>query len=651
MLISVLLCSVTMMAQKAERDSIGNEFDLEQVVVTGTRTPKMLKDTPVYTRLITRNDIQKTDATNIKDLLQQELPGVEFSYAMNQQSHLNFAGFGGQSILFLVDGERLAGEAMDDVDFARLNMDNVERIEIARGAVSALYGSNAGGGVINIITKDASKPFSLNLNGRYAKHNNWRYGGSIGLNGNGVQNLFSLNHNSIDNYDVTSAPNPVTRVITTIYGDRVWNIKDQLSYKFKPFEGLGVVKLTAKAGYFFRETVRTIDQPERYRDFSGGLRGQWDINQKNNIELGYSFDQYDKSDFQRITKLDIRDYSNVQNSFRGLYNHSLREKDILTFGFDYMHDYLFNPNLKDERRQQDCFDLFGQYDCVISPKWELVGALRYDYLSDDHTSRVTPKISARYIPARNLNIRFGYGMGFRAPSLKEKYYNFDMAGIWIVEGNPNLKAETSHLFNASVEYTRSNYNLSLNTYYNNVTNKLANAAPHFKTPEDKLPYLPYTNLPGYSVYGGDMSFQARWNNGIGFRFSYALTKEELPKDRDGNTINNQYIPARTHSITLRVDYDRQFTKNYGLYASINGRWLSSVENKEYADYYDISKGTVTVKYPPYSIWKLQLVHRLWKKVKITMALDNILNYKPKYYYLNCPLTDGINLQIGASFDI
>ena len=150
-----------------ERDTIA----LSQVVVTGTRTPKTLADAPVATRVITSKDIERTDATDIQDLLTQELPGVEFSYAMNQQTHLNFSGFGGQSILFLVDGERLAGETMDDVDFSRLLMAGVERIEIVKGAASALYGSNALGGVVNIITKESVRPWALHLDTRWGRHN------------------------------------------------------------------------------------------------------------------------------------------------------------------------------------------------------------------------------------------------------------------------------------------------------------------------------------------------------------------------------------------------------------------------------------------------------------------------------------------------
>ena len=189
----------TTMAQETRLDSISRMFSLNDVVVTGTRTPKFLKDTPIQTRVINAKDIAKLDATNVQDLLQQELPGVEFSYAMNQQTHLNFSGFGGQGVLFLVDGERLAGETMDDVDFTRLNMDNVERIEIVKGAASALYGSNATGGVINIITKRNKQPWTLNVNARYAKHNEQRYGASLGLSNKHWNNLLSANINRIDN--------------------------------------------------------------------------------------------------------------------------------------------------------------------------------------------------------------------------------------------------------------------------------------------------------------------------------------------------------------------------------------------------------------------------------------------------------------------
>lgn len=627
-------------------DSIYKCVEMEQVVVTGTRTPKLLANTPVLTKIITASDIAKADATNLRDLLQQVLPGVEFSYAMNQQVHMNFSGFGGQSMLILVDGERLAGETMDDVDFSRLCMDNVDHIEIVKGAASALYGSNAAGGVINIITKNGIRPFALNLNARLGRHHEQRYGLSWQQGAGRWSNLLTINRNKSDNYDVHNGDNPVTRVVATIYGDATWNFKEQLSYR--PSEKLS---LTGRAGYFYRQLVRTSETPERYRDFSGGLRGVWKPDTHNSLDLSYAFDQYDKSDYQRITRLDIRDYSNVQNSLRLLYNHTFGSDDVLSLGADYMHDYLFNTNLEDRTRRQDSFDAFAQYDWNVSRQWEAVGALRYDYFSDGRISRLTPKVSVRYQPVRNLNFRASYGMGFRAPTLKEKYYNFDMAGIWIVEGNPALKPEVSHNFNLSADYTHRHYNFTLAAYYNRIRDKIATGAPFYKNPSDRIPHLPYLNLDDYSVSGGEATAQARWPNGLTARLSYAYTHERLPKDKNSNAVNNQYIPARKHSMTGHIDWDRQFSTAYGLNIGLDGRFLSAVDNQEFVDYYDISKGIRTIHYPAYALFKLSLVQRIGKAVKASVILDNLFNYKPEYYYLNCPLTDGTNLMVGLSVDV
>ncbi len=631
-----------------------DDVTLDSVVVTATRTPKPFMDVPVQTRLITLKEIERLDATNVQDLLEQELPGVEFSKSYNGQTHMNFSGFGGQSVLFLVDGERLAGETMDDVDFARLNMSNIERIEIVKGAASALYGSSATGGVINLITKQATQPWSLNVNGRGSKHNDWRYGLNFGLNRKYIQNQLTLAGTTIDNYSFHNGSNQKATVISQFYGDETYHVDDKFTWR--PSK---LFRFSAKAGYFFRQQVRTETAPERFRDFSGGLRGLYTPTDHDQWELVYHFDQYDKSDYQKLSGLDVRDYSNVQNTFRALYNHTFPSGDILTVGADYLHDYLFNKNLEGEEREQDSFDAFAQYDWTLNQQWEMVSALRYDYFSDGHQSQVTPKLSARYKPRRNLSFRAGYGMGFRAPSLKERYYNFDMAGIWIIQGNPDLVPEISNNFNASVEYTRWHYNFTVSGYYNLVKNRLATGSPFVDaTIDPSVPdqlYLSYINLEEYQTYGFDVSVNTHWDNGLGARLSYAYVHEELPTDADGESINNQYVPARAHSATALVSWDHRFTKQYALSLSLNGRALSGVDNLEFVDYRtygDDGKLLRTkIHYNPYTLWKLSLSQRFGSAFKVTIAVDNLFNYKPDYYYLNAPLTDGIKLQIGASIDI
>ena len=656
---TLLLACMLSLGIHAQGDNLQHDFErdtivLSQVVVTGTRTPKTLADAPVATRVITTKDIERTDATDIQDLLTQEMPGVEFSYAMNQQTHLNFSGFGGQSILFLVDGERLAGETMDDVDFSRLLMAGVERIEIVKGAASALYGSNAEGGVVNIITKESTKPWNLHLDTRWGRHNSQRHSGIFSLNRRHWSNALSASFSDIDNYKVSSKANPATRVFSEVYGDRVVNVKDKITVR--PTDGL---KLSARAGYYFRQVPRVLNEPERYRDFSAGAKGEWNITDNDFAELSYTFDQYDKSTLQRLQNLDIRTYSNVQNSVRALYSHSMSSGDILTLGGDMMRDYLVNDKLTEGKRQQTTADAFAQYDWNISQQWEAVGALRYDYFSDGSLSRLTPKLSLRYQPRHNVTLRTSYGMGFRAPTLKEKYYEFDMSGIWIVEGNANLRAEMSHNLNASVEYTKGRFNIMAMGYYNSVKNKIRTGTPYYSPLTSRSArsdallaknlYLSYTNLDTYSVYGTDLTARYRWDI-VSAKVGYAFTKERLPKS-NGNTINNQYIPARPHALNWEVAVDKTFSSDYSLSATLSGRFLSSVDNEEYRNYYDLSQGTTTIHYPAYSLWKLMVVGHLWSRIKLSVAIDNLLNYKPDYYYLNAPITDGTNVMIGLGVEL
>ena len=192
---AVFMPAISLSAQTAFRDSV----ELDPIVVTASHTPKSLKDAPVVTRLITLRDIKIVDATNIQDLLIQEIPGLEFGFAMSQETSLIMSGFGGNSVLFLVDGERMAGETMDNVDYNRMNLDNVGRIEIVKGASSALYGSNAVGGVVNIISRESLEPWTANANTRFNTFGNeWRHGASFSFNTKKWNSLTNFQHTRID---------------------------------------------------------------------------------------------------------------------------------------------------------------------------------------------------------------------------------------------------------------------------------------------------------------------------------------------------------------------------------------------------------------------------------------------------------------------
>ena len=127
------------------QDEGEKEIVLKEVVVTATRAAKNLKDVPITVQVITAEDIRKSQATNFQSFLESEFAGINFTYD-GGMPNINMLGFGGKYVLFLMDGERMAGETFDNIDYNRIDLDNIERIEIIKGASSSLYGSNALGG-------------------------------------------------------------------------------------------------------------------------------------------------------------------------------------------------------------------------------------------------------------------------------------------------------------------------------------------------------------------------------------------------------------------------------------------------------------------------------------------------------------------------
>ncbi|MBD5221943.1 MAG: TonB-dependent receptor [Bacteroidales bacterium] len=617
--------SETMPADTTDYDIFAKE--LEQVVVTGTRTPKLLKNSPVLTRVISEDDLRKADATNIADLLQTELPGVEFSFSMNQQVSLNMQGFGGNSILFLVDGERLAGETLDNIDYNRLNLADAGKIEIVKGGASSLYGSNAVGGVINIISRDANAPWRVNLNAKVGAHAEQRYGLNASFAGKNVKSTTTFQWSHINSYNMKHAGD-----FSRFYGGHNYSLRERLSYQ--PIDRLS---LTGRAGYYFRERNSAETSHDRYRDFSAGLKGVYDFNGGHNIEIGYTFDQYDKSSFQTITKSDVRNYSNVQHTVRAIANVALLTDYLLTLGADFSRDYLQSYQFENGgHKSQVTADGFAQLDFTPVKDFHLVAGGRFDFFSEASMKHLTANLSMMYRLGRT-SLRASYSGGFRAPTLKEMYMAFDMAGIFMIYGNPDLKAESSHNFQASAEYARGNWSAGLGGFCNLVDQRITTAW------SQSLKGQVYTNIGRVNIAGLEANVAWRSSLGLGARASYIFTHEHV---RHGEPYS---ASTRPHTATLRFDYSKKW-KNYGFSVVLNGRILSAVNVDEFTSATSY-EDTERVHYPAYTIWKLSLSQDIYKGISLTLAADNLFNYVPKYYYSNSPATTGITLSAGLSVDL
>lgn len=604
---------------------------LDEVVVTATRTHKSLKDVPVVTRLISADDIKKTDATNIQDLLTEEIPGLEFGYAMSQETSLNMGGFGGKAVLFLVDGERLAGETMDNVDYNRLNLGNVGQVEIVKGASSALYGANAVGGVVNLISRESKEPWSLNLNSRYrSEGNEWRTGGELNCNIGHFNSNTSVQYSTAETIKLTDAFDTQSN-IHDIYGGHSLNIKERLTYRVNDN-----LRFVARGGYFARVSTRS-NYDDHYHDYTGGLKSVWDIAGKQNLEVSYSYDQYDKSRYVGGMLTHDHDYSNRQHIVHGLYTRFFGQ-NALTVGGDYLHDYLTTYQfLSGEKHTQESVDVFAQFDCNPQEWLNLVGSVREDYFSASKNNAVTARIAVM-VKTAPITVRASYAGGFRAPTLKEMYMNFDMAGIQMIYGNPDLKPEKSHNFNLSAEKNglvnwsllRGSYSVTLSGYYNYYNSRITTT--DFPGDADREAGAIYCNEDGVKVSGIDFNARYRLLMGIGASVSYNYLHVS------GRSVDSQFSQPRPHSATWRLDYEKQICSAYKIYAALSGRYMSKPESN-----YDTDGA--------YSLWKLTLQQRVWKGININFMIENLFDYRPEVYYWNSAPTTGRTYSVGLSLDV
>ena len=643
---------ISLSAQTAFRDSV----ELNPIVVTATQSPKTLKDAPVVTRLITPHDIKISDATNIQDLLIQEMPGLEFGFAMGQETSLNMSGFGGNAVLFLVDGERMAGETMDNVDYNRMNLDNVGRIEIVKGASSALYGSNAVGGVVNIISKESLDPWTANANSRFNTFGNeWRHGAGFSFNTGKWNSQTSFQHTRIEPVDLPKPYSPEEIAVELmkkaqglpydesvlnddsnldrLYGQKTYNVKERLIWR--PTDRL---TLTGRGGYFFRTSERdTYDY--HFNAYSAGLKGRYAWN-KRLIELFYAYDQYDKANFTPDgTRTHDHDYSNRQHVVHALFSRSFGNSSLMV-GADYMHDYLSTYQfIAGTSHSQNNIDGYAQFDWNITPRLNVVGSLRYDYFSASSQKAFTQRLALVYkFPW--LTFRANYASGFRAPTLKEMYMHFDMGNMgYMILGNPDLEPERSHNINVAIERQNriSNsgiidgvYNFTLVGYCNIFDKRITTIDGG---DYEGMPSALYWNEDGVKVWGVDISMGHYFDWGMTLKLNYSWMHES------GDVYFSQFNQPRNHSLTWRIGYGHRFSRHYALDAALSGRNFGKPQSGRT----DVDQG--------YTIWKLMLQHHLWKGINLNTAIDNLFNYKPKGYYYTSPLTTGTSFTIGLSVDI
>lgn len=604
-----------------------SETALNELVVTGSRYERQLKDVPVITRVISREEIETVNPVDFTTLLEYTLPGIQFYYnTMSQVPEITYQGMDAKAVLFLLDGERISGESGDsNIDYSRFNINDIERIEVVRGAASTLYDSRAIGGVINIITKKSVRPFTASMHTRYAGKKGQSYSASAGVNLHRFSSLTSFGWRKRDSYlvkdeqgkqkEIINPDGSVTKgktepVAFNIYGYSIMDVSQKLSYNFSDrFTG------SARISYYTnkRDKYDNARYYQRYRDLilSGKLKWQFADNQ--NLDLSYIRDNYIKDNV--YVDDDERVYGNVNSTIR-LYYTGMFGKHTLSGGVDLLREDMKHHFMKDTATvHMNQYSFCLQDDWQLTDKMNVVVGVRGDK-GGSYRLHFTPKVSVLYRPLRTITLRAGYSQGYRIPNLKELYQEFNMGGMGIMMyGNKDLKPEEGTQISASVEYDYKGLNLSVSTYHNRYKNKISY---EYISP-GKSWNMKYVNALNVKTTGVEVT--ANYKLPFGLRFSGGYSYVYDYDERDG--YNMSWV--RPHSARLSSVYKHRFGKTTESVA-FNTSWVSSITRYAYSS---SDKTYTKTKYDPRTLCSLNLRSELPRGIAIGLMVDNIFNYRDK----------------------
>ncbi|WP_303012752.1 TonB-dependent receptor [uncultured Bacteroides sp.] len=611
------------------------QSSLEEVVVTGTRTEKPLKDVPVLTRVIGQKEIQALNPMDIETLLQYELPGIQFSYnSMSKLPEITYQGMSGEYLLFLVDGERISGEGSDhNPDFSRFNIDDIERIEVVKGAQSTLYASNALGAVINIITKSANRPFSGNINARYGNNSGQKYTVSGGTKQSRFSSFTTISHRRKDTYTISddsetertiinpdgSTSKDVSSYSSTIRGYQIWDASQKFGYAFTD-QLKGEIK-----GTYYRNkrdnATANAKTNDIFSNYTISARLNYLFNADHRLDFSYVFDNYRKDIDYFLAGYSKKNYENFVQTARLNYTGNFNDRHTFTAGVEANFEYLKHYMFKDSTNyNQQSYVIYLQEDWKVSDKINVIAGVRTDYHSKYHL-RVTPKISAMYKPVELLTLRAGYAQGYRTPTLKELYEEYDMGGLgmFTIHGDENLKAENSYQFSLSGEVNKGIFYASLSGYYNKFKNKIILGTLEYIEDGKRMPDMKYMNSDNSESVSMEAIARIRTDCGLMLQGSYAYVHEK--EEYQGYNLSL----TRPHSVTFNASFQHKFGK-VDTSVALYGQWSSKLHTNQY----DATEHTITeYNYDARTICTLNTSARFPRGISVSLGIDNLFNYKDK----------------------
>jgi outer membrane receptor for ferrienterochelin and colicins len=521
----------------------GGETRIENVVVTATMTEKMVKDAPGAVEIISEQEIVEMNAQTVAEAI-EEAAGLVVTTETGRQMRPGIRGTGKLHTLVLVDGRRIAAGFKDMTGLEQIPVDLVKRIEIVRGPAAALYGSDAIGGVVNIITKRPPQKLALGATAQYGQttYSEGDEGVGSAYAGTTIGRLGVLmagGYREQDGYDRDGvAPSDQDKVRLKSAGGR-------FSYKLgEDHELLAGFECVDRTAIGLRD-MEGLDRERDAVDRSHNLFLEYDGKPTPLSNLMVRLNRSAHDTDTEITPAtapipgaigDESDSQRVLEQAEARYSSLLGERHVLTLGGEYRQE-----SREDDTGLDDSIDnvsVYVQDEYRIFDPLSLVATVRMDEHSE-FGNQWTPRVAAVYRILDNLRFKAAYGQGFRAPGFMELYIpTYMKRGKEIYEPNEDLDPEESESWELGIEGEYKDFQARITGFQNEIENLIE--AVYYKSTgkgKTKKDYYQYRNISEATMSG--VEFEGRWKLPMGFVLSGNLTWLETENKTTGEDLEGR----------------------------------------------------------------------------------------------------------------
>lgn len=567
--ISAVLTVITVVGLGSARadEPEKNSTRLDEVVVTGTRTEHTLKDVPVETVVVTREDIERTNAQTVTDAL-KSIPGLAASGADDvfgsgsSRARLRGLSFNDGYGLVLIDGQRIHGSGQSGahgeyaVGLNQIPISMIERIEVVKGPGSVLYGSDAVSGVINIITRKVPRKESGGAGAAYG----WYKVKEQTQDGETTKPSDDGHHRNVVEHYLYYGDHPFERMGYLInYAhesgestgvDPIESKRDSVMAKVDTKLSDPVdLWVKAEAGAYVREGESPSEE-DSYRLAAGLL---FTPSQKHTIEVkGYHY----VDDFHAVSSSSNRRGEIGYDQIETQYSLNITNHQLITTGAEFQRqgiDYLMdnsNGTRTTVKEDVDTWSLFIQDELTLIKDLTLVPGIRYD----DHSTfggSVNPKLSFMYRFLDSTTFRGSVGRSFKSPTIRQLYYDIPFYhSPFYIQSNPDLDPETAIGYSAAVEQWLLDGTVILNVglFRNDIEDMVVSESADALYNGEELRI--YRNVEEAMTQGVETS--ARMQLSEAFMLTAAYTYTDSEDKESGNRLT--YTPEHEFSLSPAYEY-------------------------------------------------------------------------------------------------